>query len=78
MLCQQDVRRLHVAVHDPAPVRMRERLRDLRGDLDRGCVVQLAGAHRLAHRAARHILVGDVDMRRVARERDDALAALMP
>ena len=62
----------------PAAVRVRERLGDLRGDLDRAAVVELAGAHRLAQRPARDVLVGDVDVRRVAREREDPLAARVP
>ena len=58
----------------PLRVRVCERLGDLRGHLDRGLVVELARAHRLAQRAAGDVLVGDVDVRRVARERQDPLA----
>ena len=76
-LGEQDVRRLDVAVDDPAAVGVRERLGDLGGDLDRVAVVELAAAQRLAQRAARDVLVGDVDVRRVAREREDPLAALV-
>ncbi len=74
-LGEQDVRRLDVAVHDPACMRVRERLGDLGGHLDRGAVVELAGAHRLAQGAARDVLVGDVDVGRIARQREDPLAA---
>ena len=74
-LGEQHVRRLDVAVDDPAAVRVRERVGDLAADLERCAVVELAGAQRLAHRASRHVLVGDVDVGRVAREREDALAA---
>src|SRR5690349_23431311 len=38
-------------------------------------VVELAAAHRLAQRAAGDVLVGDVDVRGIPRERQDALAA---
>ena len=76
-LGQQHVRRLHVAVDDPAPVRVRERVEQLRGDLDGAAVADLAGVHRLAQRAAGDVLVGDVDVPAVARERVDALAARM-
>ncbi len=76
-LGEQHVRRLDVAVDDPAPVRVRERLEHLRGDLDRAAVVELAGRERLAQRLARDVLVGDVDVARVARERVDPLAARM-
>src|SRR5581483_8394864 len=69
---------LDVAVDDAARVRVRERLEELRGDLDRVPVVELAGAQRLAERPPRHVLVGDVDVARVASERVDALAARMP
>ena len=53
------------------------RLGDLRRDLDGGAIVELAGPHRLTQRAAGDVLVGDVDMRRIAREREDPLAARM-
>jgi hypothetical protein len=74
-LGEEDVGRLHVAVDDPAAVRVRERLRDLAAHLEGGAVVELAAAQRLAHRATGHVLVRDIDVRRVAREREDALAA---
>ena len=76
-LGEQHVRRLDVAVDDPAAVRVRERVGDLAAHLERGAVVELSGAERLAHRASRHVLVGDVDVGRVTREREDALAARM-
>ena len=49
-LGEQDVRGLDVAMDDAAPVGVCERLGDLRGDLDRGSVVQLA--RRASPRAA--------------------------
>ena len=61
----EDVRRLHVAVDDPGPVRMGERVEHLGGDLDGILVGQLAGADRLAQRASGDVLVGDVDVARV-------------
>ena len=61
-LAEQDVRRLDVAVDDPAAVGVRERVEHLRRRLDRLGVVELAGCERLAHRAARDVLVGDVDV----------------
>ena len=76
-LGEQDVRRLDVAVDDPAAVRVRERLEHLRGDLDRAAVAELARGERLAQRAAGDVLVGDVDVARIARERVDPLAARM-
>ena len=51
-LGEQDVRRLHVAVHDPSPVGMSQRLQQLRGHLDGAVVSDLAGVHRLPQRAA--------------------------
>ncbi len=76
-LGEQHVRRLDVAVDDSAAVGVGERVADLRGDLDRRAVVELARAHRLAQRPARDVLVGDVDVRRVVCQRPDALAAWM-
>ena len=77
-LRDQDVRGLHVAVDDPAPVRVRERLEHLRRRLDRVRVVQVAGPKRLSHRLPRDVLVGDVDVARVPLERVGAQAALVP
>src|SRR5207302_3437652 len=74
---EQDVRRLHVAMQDPRRVRVREAVADLRARLDRGAVVELAGAHRLAEGLPRNELVGDVHVPRVARERVRAQAARM-
>ncbi len=61
-LGEQHVRRLDVAVDDSPPVRVRERVGDLAADLERCAVVELTGAERFAHRASRHVLVGDVDV----------------
>ena len=55
-----------------------KRLGDLCRRLDRFPVVELARAHRLAQRAARDVLVRDVDMRLVAGQREDPLAVLVP
>ena len=52
--------------------------RDLRRHLDRRLIVDLARAERLAQGAAGDVLVGDVDVRRVACEREDPLAARVP
>ena len=73
-LCEQHVRRLDVAVNDPARVRVRECLEDLSARLDRGVVIELAAPKRLAEGPARHVLVGDVDMLGVASEPVRALA----
>ena len=77
-LGDEDVRRLDVAVDDSARVRVRKRLEHLRRGLDRRAIVELAGAEGLAHRLARHVLVGDVDVAGVALERVGAQAALVP
>ena len=77
-LGEQNVRRLDVAVDDPARVRVRERLEDLRAGLDRVGVVQLARSQRLAQRLSGDVLVGDVDVARVALEPVRAEAALVP
>ena len=69
---------LDVAVHDPAPVRVREALEDLRGELDRRGVVQLAHADQLAQGAAADVLVGDVHVPVVAAEVVGAHATLVP
>ena len=74
---EQDVRRLDVAVDDSARVRVRERVEHLRRGLHRLRVSQLARAERLAQRPARHVLVGDVDVLVVVRERVGAQAALV-
>ena len=74
---EQDVRRLDVAVDDPARVRMGEPVEDLRGRLDGGGVVELAALERVPERAAGNVLVGDVDVSLVARERVGAQAGGM-
>jgi hypothetical protein len=76
-LAEEDVGRLHVAMDDPAAMGVRERVEHLRSGFDGSAVVELARRERLAERAAGDVLVGDVDMPRVARERVDALAARM-
>ncbi len=75
---EKDVRRLDVAMHDSAPVRVCERFEHLGSDLDRRLVVELSGADRLAHRSAGDVLVRDVDVIGIPRERVDSLAARMP
>ena len=74
---EQHVRRFHVAVDDSAAVGVGERVADLRRYLDRRAVVELSGSHRLTQRSPRHVLVGDVDVRRVVGERANPLAARM-
>ena len=64
----EHVRRLHVAVDDPARMRMGEAVEHLRGRFDRVAVVDRRVAKRLAQRPAGHVLVGDVDMSFVAAE----------
>ena len=76
-LREQDVRRLDVAVHDPAGVRIGERVAQLRCSLDRLLVAQPAGAHRLAQRQAGDVLVRDVDVTCVPRQRERAQAVLV-
>ena len=58
-------------------VSVRERLADLRGDLERDYVVDRSFPQRLPQRPAGYVLVGDVDVPGVARERVGALAARM-
>ncbi len=77
-LREQHVGRLDVAMDDPLPVGMRQGVEHLGGRLDRFVVVQLAGVESVAQRPSRHVLVCDVDMARVARQRVDPLAAGMP
>src|SRR5579872_995205 len=57
---------------------MRKRLADLCARLDCSCIVELAGAHRLAVGAAGHELVRDVHVPRVAGERVCTKARGMP
>ena len=73
-LRQQHVRRFDVAVDDPAAVCVRKPLEDLGAGLDRGVVVELAAAERLAEGPPRHVLVGDVDVLGIAAEPIRALA----
>ena len=75
---EQDVGRLDVAVDDPARVRVRETFQHLHGGRDRRRVVELARAKRLAKRATRRVLVGDVDVLRVVAETVGPLTARMP
>ena len=63
---------------DPAAVRVREPVEDLRRRLHRLPVAQLAAAHRLAQRAAADVLVRDVDVTGVGAEPVRAQAALVP
>jgi len=56
-------------VEDPGRVGVREAVTDLRAGLDRGAVVELAGAEHLAEGPPRDELVGDVDVPGVAGER---------
>ena len=75
---QQDVRRLDVAVDDAVRVSVREALEHLGGRLERAGVAELARPHRLAQRPAGNVLVDDVDVAGVARERVRAQAARVP
>ena len=74
---EQDVGRLDVTVHDPGSVSMRERVEHLGGDLDRVLVREIVRPHRLAHRSAGDVLVGDVDVARVVSDVVRAHAALV-
>ena len=71
---EEDVGRLHVAVDDPAAVRVGEAVEDLSGRLDRRLVVQLAALEGVTERSSGDVLVGDVDVTIVARERERAEA----
>ena len=66
---EQHVRGLDVPVNDPALVRVSEPLQDLRRGLDRALVVELAVVERVTQRAPGDVLVGDVHVPLVARER---------
>ncbi len=77
LVLHEHVRRLHVAMHDPEPVRVRQPVEDLGRRLDGVPVAQLAGAQRLAHRLALDVLVGDVDVAAVAAEVVRTNAALV-
>ena len=76
-LGEQDVRGLDVAVDDSVCMGVRERLADLRGDLEGGRVVDRAFPKRLPQRSTRHVLVGDVDVAGVPRKGVCPLAAWM-
>ena len=73
-LGEQHVRRLHIAVDDPARVRVCERLEHLCRSLDRGSVVELPAAKGLAERPSGHVLVSDVDVPGIASKAVGALA----
>ena len=66
---EQHVGRLDVAVDDAACVRMREALENLGCRLDGGGVIELAAFERMTERATGNVLVRDVDVPLVARER---------
>src|SRR5262249_18743166 len=75
---EQDVRRFHVAMHDPARVRMRETLEHLCCRLD-GCAVgDGTVAERIPEGPSGDVLVGDVDVSVVATEVVRADAPLVP
>ncbi len=76
-LREQHVGGLDVSVDDAARVRVREGLEHLSGRLDRSGVVELAAAERLAERASRHVLVGDVHVARIPSEPVGALTGRM-
>ena len=76
-ILEQDVRGLHVAVHDSGAVRVRERVEHLRGSGDRVLVREHARADRVAHRAPGHVLVRDVDVSRVVADVVGAHAAVV-
>ena len=62
LLGEQHVRRLHVAMDDPARVREREALEHLGSRLDRAFVPELMCAQRLPKRLARDVLVRDIEV----------------
>ena len=74
----EHVGRLHVAVHDPVAVCVRERFENLSRDLDGVTVGHPPGTQQLAQRAAGHVLVGDIHMTVVTGEVVGADAALVP
>ena len=78
VLGEEHVRRLDVAMDDPAAVRVREPVEDLGRGLDGLAVPQLAAAHRVAQGDAADVLVGDVDVTGVGAEAVRAQAALVP
>ncbi len=74
---EQHVGRLHVAMKNPAVVRMREPLEHLRGGLDRPLVVELPVVEGVTEGAPRDVFVGDVHVSLVPRERVCAQASRM-
>ena len=62
LLGEQHVRRLHVAMDDPARVRERQPLEHLCSRLDRAFVTELMRAQGLPKRLARDVLVRDVEV----------------
>ena len=62
LLGEQHVRRLHVAVNDPARVCEGETFEHLRGRFDGALVAELVRAQRLPQRVARDVLVRDVQV----------------
>ena len=73
----EHVRGLHVAMDDPVAMRVGETLEDLRRELHRGRVVELARADQLAQRAAADVLVRDVHVAVVRAEVVRTHAALV-
>ena len=74
---QEDVRRLDVTVDDARPVRMGERVENLRGDLDGATVTYVVSTEGVADGSPRDVLVGDVDVARVVADVVRAHAALV-
>ncbi len=74
----QHVGRLHVAVDDPAAVRVREPLRELGAGLDQVGVAELLRAEGVAEGEARGVLVGDVDVAALPAEGVGAQAGRVP
>ena len=77
-LLDEHVRRLHVAMDDPARVGVREPVQHLRGRLDGVAVVDGSVAERVPECPAGDVLVGDVDVALVAAEVVRADAPLVP
>jgi len=75
---EHDVRRLHVAVDDPAAVRVREPLRELGAGLDQLRVAELVGAQGITEGAPGGVLVGDVDVAALSAEGVGAQAGRVP
>ena len=73
----EHVRGLHVAMDDPVAMRVGETLEDLRRELHRGRVVELARADQLAQGAAADVLVRDVHVAVVRAEVVRTHAALV-